>query len=163
MRRTELKRLTPLKSGKPLRKMSAKRAAGETRPPRLKKTGPTDAVRRLVKVREAWSCARCGTPLPEGSHLGQIHHRRNRGQGGSSMWFINLPCTLVLLCGTTADGCHGHVTLNRSRPQSLAEGWVLRLNDRTDPTTVPVQHALHGWVLLDTAGGWSPAPMRGAA
>lgn len=163
MKRTELRRVTPLRTAKPLRQVSAKRAAGLTKAPARKNTGPTDAVRRLVKTRDGWSCARCGTPLPAGSYLGQIHHRRNRGQGGSSLWFINLPCTLVFLCGTSETGCHGHVTRNENRAQALADGWVLPLNTRIDPATVPVRHALHGWVLLDTDGGWSPAPMRSAA
>jgi 5-methylcytosine-specific restriction endonuclease McrA len=146
-----------------MRRVSEKRAAGLTKAPRRVDTGPTPAVRRLVKARDGWSCARCGTLLPEGSNLGQIHHRRSRGQGGSSLWFINLPANLVFLCGTPEDKCHGHVTLNRNRAEALAEGWVLRLNGSVDPGAVPDRHILHGWVLLDTAGGWSPAPMRGAA
>jgi hypothetical protein len=65
----------------------------------------------------------------------------------------------VLFCAF----CHRDVTLNTNRAEALAEGWALELNACTDPATVPVRHAVHGWVLLDTAGGWSPAPTRGAA
>lgn len=146
-----------------LRSMSAKRVAGLTKAPRRRQTGPTPAVRALVWAREENRCARCGVPLPGECGNGEVHHRRSRGAGGSSLPSINQASNLVLLCGTPATFCHGDVTANVNREQSLAEGWVLPLNSRVDPTTVPVDHAVHGWALLDNAGGWSPAPMRGAA
>lgn len=158
-----LPRRTALKPGKPLRQVSARRAAGQTKAPARKSTGPTPAVRALVWAREENRCARCAVTLPGECGTGEVHHRRSRGQGGSSLRSINLPSNLVLLCGTPTTLCHGDVTRNGNRPFALAEGWVLGLNDCTDPATVPVAHAIHGWALLDTAGGWSPAPLRGAA
>jgi len=154
-----LPRRTALKPGKPLRQVSAKRAAGQTKAPARKATGPTPAVRALVWAREENRCARCGVTLPGECGTGEVHHRRSRGQGGSSLPSINSPSNLVLVCGY----CHRDITLNTNRQAALAEGWVLGLNDHTDPAAVPVRHALYGWVLLNTAGGWSPAPMRGAA
>jgi hypothetical protein len=154
-----LERRTGLRPGRGLRQVSAKREAGLTKAPRRKATGPTPAVRALVWAREENRCARCGVTLPGECGTGEVHHRRSRGQGGSSHPLINSPANLVLL----GSSCHRDITLNANRAAALAEGWVLELNACTDPAAVPVQHALHGWVRLDTAGGWSPAPMRGAA
>lgn len=111
MRRTELRRV------------SAKRAAGLTKAPHRKRTGPSPAVRKLVIDRDERTCARCGKPI--GSGQWSLQHRLARGAGSHDAGF-----------------------------------W---LHHGQDPAAVPVRHALHGWVLLTTAGGWSPAPLRGVA
>lgn len=161
MKNSELKRHTEIKRGGPLRRVSAKRAAGETKAPTPKRTDPTATTRALVKTRDGDCCARCGFPVP-GPRGGNVHHRRSRGAGGSSDPQINKASNLVLLCGSPMDFCHGAITRNDGREQALADGWVLNLNSTIDPATVPVRHHLHGLVLLDNHGGYKPAERRAA-
>lgn len=141
-----------------LRRVSAKRAAGLTKPPRRKQTGPTAAVRHLVIERDQRACACCGRPI--GSGPWSMQHRLARGAGGTSNPLINAPSNLIVLCGSaTSPGCHRDAE-SRGAESHDAGFW---LHHGQDPATVPVRHALHGWVRLDTAGGWSPVSERGAA
>jgi 5-methylcytosine-specific restriction enzyme A len=147
MRRTELRRV------------SAKREAGLTKPPRRRQTGPSAAVRSLVIERDQRACASCGKPI--GSGQWSMQHRLARGAGGSSNPLINAPSNLIVLCGSANTPHSCHLAAESRGAESHGNGFWLHHGQ--DPATVPVQHALHGWVLLTAAGGWSPAPLRGAA
>jgi hypothetical protein len=113
------------------------------------------ATRDLIKLRDDWHCSVCGRVLFDGVEW-SIHHRRNRGSGGSSKASINRPSNLLLVCGSALSLCHGDLTSNRDRGEYLAAGWVVSLNSAQDPAEVPVRHALFGLVLLDDEGGVEP-------
>lgn len=130
--------------------------------PRRKNTGPDQAARDLVKARDRGRCAVCGLPVDFVHGDWSIHHRRNRAMGGTSIRALNLPANLLLVHGSGATLCHGDLTDNRDRAKALAKGWIVPTNSKQLPATVPVQHAVHGRVLLDDSGGWSPAPQAGA-
>lgn len=118
-------------------------------------TGPDRNTRDLVIVRDEGRCACCGTVAVKGDH--NLQHRCARGAGGTSDLAINSPANLVILCGSPITKCHGRA---ESRADEMRE-WGFWLHRVEDPLRVPVRHAVHGWVLLDLAGGWSPSPVTG--
>jgi 5-methylcytosine-specific restriction protein A len=120
---------------------------------RRRATGPDQKTRDLVKERDAFRCVVCGRPV--GSDH-SVHHRRNRGTGGSSNPRINLPSNLLLVCGSGTTLCHGEITNNANRAKALEAGWVVPLNAKIEPAAVPVTHALYGRVLLADDGSVEP-------
>ena len=112
------------------------------------RTGPPLHVRRIVLERDEYRCALCGIGLAGRPY--SIHHRRNRGAGGSSDPAINSPANLLSVCGTGTTLCHGWIGAN---PRAAASaGYVVSLNSIADPATVRVKHAVHGVVLLTHDG-----------
>lgn len=87
-------------------------------------SGPTPAVRDVVRVRAEGRCERCREPGV------QIHHRKPRGMGGARDPRINQPSNLVLLCVE----CHGWIETNRW--QAYEDGWLVRRNH--DPRLTPI-------------------------
>jgi hypothetical protein len=77
-----------------------------------------------------------------------IHHRINRGSGGSAL--LERASLLIRLCGSGTTLCHGWVT---EHPKLAAStGWQLpKNNPDIDPTWEPIL-TFHGWVLLDDKG-----------
>lgn len=118
-------------------------------------TGPAQSTRDLVGERDGYRCVVCGRPCPSGSDR-SIHHRRNRGTGGSRNPRINLPSNLLLVCGSGTTLCHGEITNNANRAKALAAGWVVSLNAKVEPAAVPVVHALYGRVFLADDGSIEP-------
>jgi hypothetical protein len=109
-----------------------------------------EAARTLVKARDQGRCQMCGKWV-EGQ-LKSVHHRLNRGRGGSAL--LERASILVTLCGTGVFGCHGWI--GREPTAAGLEGWLLpRNNPDIDPTQEPL-HTYQGWRLLDDEGGWSP-------
>jgi 5-methylcytosine-specific restriction protein A len=140
-----------------LRRQSAKRTAGLTKAPRRRQTGPTYTIRMLVVERDQRACACCGKTI--GSGQWSMQHRLARGAGGTSNPLINAPSNLITLCGSaTSPGCH--LTAESREAGSHDAGFWLHHGQ--DPATVPVRHALHGWVLLDNHGGYKPAERTAA-
>jgi hypothetical protein len=80
-----------------------------------------------------------------------IHHRADRGMGGSKAPWMNLPSNLVVLCGSGTTGCHGFVT-NHKR-DAVAEGFSV-LRGILLPSQVPILHQLYGRVLLKDDGDY---------
>lgn len=168
MVRTPLTRRAPLRAVTPIRRVSPKRAAliaANGVPPRLTapkrpaSTGPARDVVALVLARDGYACVRCGDPIHgvRGAHW-SLQHRVARGQGGTSLAARNLPSNLITLCGDGTSGCHGQVEQRRSEDRTA--GYWLRRDTGgrpTDTATVPLFSARYGWVLLDDAGGFSPA------
>jgi 5-methylcytosine-specific restriction protein A len=96
-------------------------------------------TRVLIIERAKQRCEICGSPAP----MGQIHHRRPRGMGGS-----RLPET-----GGAANGLYLHAGCHRivesDRAAAFIRGWLVRQGD--DPATIPVR--LHsGWCVLGSDG-----------
>lgn len=146
MKRTELKRTKPLRT-------SRERRTGR------RDTGPAKSTRVLVLERDEYRCAVCGIGVLEIPF--NIHHRRNRGSGGSSDPAINAPSNLLTVCGTGTTGCHGWI--GSSPAEALEHGYVVSLNSREAATDVPVVHAVHGVVYLLDDGTLRLPPSWGGA
>lgn len=134
-----LRRRTPL---------AASRRPGPARkPPR--DTGPSDAMRQRVYIRDAWSCVACGRNL-ETVTWRSIQHRVARGVGGGNT-FPNL----ILLCGSaTSAGCHRKA--EDRDPDMHAKGYWLRSHE--DPATTPillVTEFTERWVLPTADGTYA--------
>ena len=152
-----LNRRSRLQAKVPLKRRSPLRARGKS-PSRFVDTGPDRATRDTVLERDDWRCVACGRVVLNQQF--SVQHRRARGSGGSSDPRINAPSNLILLCGsaTSPGGCHLWCERRNSEAEDL--GYVVSLNSREDPASVPVHHALFGLVYLLDDGGWSRAPDR---
>lgn len=123
---------------------------------RPRPTGPAAEVVELVIARDKGRCAACaGLCTGERAIAWSVHHRMGRKHGGTRRTFINLPGNLVLLHGHGSALCHGDV--ERFRVTAEAKGLVIR-DGVWLPTQIAIDHALHGRVLLDDEGGWTPCP-----
>ena len=139
-----MKRGTPLQRRTPLRTSREKRTG-------RRDTGPAKPTRLTVLERDEYRCAVCGQSVLEIPM--SLHHRRNRGSGGSSDPLINAPSNLLTVCGTGTTGCHGWI--GSSPADALEAGYVVSLNSREATTDVPVIHAVFGAsVLLLDAEPW---------
>lgn len=110
-----------------------------------------------ARRRDGDCCVKCGVVL-NGS--GNVHHRRNRGQGGSRK--ANVISNLITLCGTPLTLCHGEVTRKPEECDAFGNGWRLSTNGKTDPATEPVNVAWLGWALPLTDGTWQVIEDLGA-
>lgn len=126
-----MKRGAPLKRRKPLRTSREKRTG-------RRNSGPARPTRLTVLERDEYRCAVCGQSVLDIPL--SIHHRRNRGSGGSSSPAINSPANLLTVCGTGTTGCHGWI--GSSPAEARDAGWVVSLNNSEDPADVPVIHAV---------------------
>lgn len=110
-----------------------------------------EAARRLVRERDGHHCQMCGRSIVD--YPSSIHHRINRGSGGSAK--LERASLLIRICGSGTTACHGWVTEHTAEASRL--GWVLpKLNAGIDPNAEPIA-TIHGWVLLDDTGGRSPS------
>jgi len=109
-----------------------------------------EAARSLVLARDDHHCQMCGKSL--WSAQGSVHHRLNRGRGGSAL--LERASVLITACGDGVYGCHGLVTENPEWARSI--GWLL---PRNNPDIDPEQERIltyRGWELLDDLGGRVP-------
>jgi 5-methylcytosine-specific restriction endonuclease McrA len=156
-------RQKPLKAGAPLQRSQGPRRSTLTRtPPRpreartvapvpsqgRKRTGPTRQTRDLVRARDRGVCAWCGLPGTRTDPLVQ-HHRVNRGSGGSSLAWVNLPANLIT-CHASVNGAFegDAVIADRAR----AAGWKVPRNGVLRPVDVPVSCWDGTWLLDDNGG-----------
>jgi len=109
-----------------------------------------DAARRIVRRRDDFHCQMCGKVLWAGQ--GSVHHRLNRGRGGSAK--LERASILITVCGDGVLGDHGRVTRNPAWAESI--GWLLpRNNPDIDPELEPIL-LFDGWFLLDDHGNRDP-------
>ncbi len=141
MRRSELKRKTPLRS--------------VARPSRPLYTGPSKKVRELVKARDG-GCVICGTTDPE---VLIIHHRVNRGSGGSKDPAINRCSNLALACRR----CNTDLEADAQFAE-WARSWGIKVRRPADPRLVRIKHYFHGvcYLLDDGSFTYSPTVARAA-
>ncbi|MEU0468949.1 hypothetical protein ABZ215_33510 [Amycolatopsis sp. NPDC006131] len=152
-----LHRKTPLRTTKPLKAKRISIAPGKTttnpRKPKRPATQPGETeTRAIVRARSGgW----CEVAIP-GVCLGRAtnyQHRVNRSQGGKYT-----PSAALDACGSGTTGCHG--AIHASPARAYENGWSVRSTDH--PLTRPVLRRGE-WVLLDDAGGYTPALNLGAA
>lgn len=113
--------------------------------------GFSDATVELIVTRDKALCAWCGRWC--GGFRGddwQIHHRRPRAAGGTSLEWVNQPANGLLL----HPRCHADVESNRTR--ALALGFLIYANSQHTAVAVPVRHAVHGPVHLLNDGSVRP-------
>lgn len=108
-------------------------------------------TRRLVMERDLGVCVRCGYTIYPGEPY-SLQHRKPRRMGGSRDPLVHSAANLILVCGSATTGCHGYMEKNRN--EAARNGWIL--HDGEDPDRAPVSTCQHGWVLLDTCGGFTP-------
>lgn len=161
MKRTELKRHTPLKAKTPLKRIATLNASpvarsnlGRNAGPKLaakpRDTGPTSALVKQVLIRDEYACCLCG-----GSAHGQrgidfsAHHRVLRSQGGQ-----NTLQNLVTLCGSGTTGHHGWA--HHKRKAAEEGGWIVR--SCFNPADVAINHWQRGLIFLGADGSWSSRP-----
>ncbi|MEU4224374.1 hypothetical protein AB0F17_08775 [Nonomuraea sp. NPDC026600] len=147
-----LKRYTELKPKKPMnRGKGFKQAANKPRKStsQAKTNKGLDALKALARRRDDNTCVRCGVVVGTG---GNVHHRRNRGMGGSRK--ANVISNALVLCGSPTEGCHGSITLRPWEIDAERYGWVLPTNGTADPATVPVMVAWLGWAYPLADGTW---------
>lgn len=112
-------------------------------------TGPTPEVRQLVIERDRFRCVVDGVQVSEWEGY-EVHHRSNRGSGGSKRDGVNGPANLILLCRPH----HAWIT-NDHAGVVLAKhhGWVI--SKFSTPSSIPLNHSLLGRVFLDEDGGYA--------
>lgn len=113
------------------------------KPKRWTDTGPDAETVDVVLARDEWKCACCGDPLY--GHRGSewcIAHRKLRAQGVD-----NGPANLYASC----VGCERET--HRGPERARQAGWMLRSTE--NPEEIPMEHAVHGTVLLDNDGGFA--------
>lgn len=111
----------------------------------MRKGSFPDAVKTLIWERDGYACIMCGKSTT------QIHHRRRRGSGGTSVAWVSEPPNGIVLCGSGVDGCHGWV---ESHPvEAVASGWVVPLNHRETASEIPVNYPMEGKSFFLTRSG----------
>lgn len=159
MKRTPLKRTTPLVAKTSLRRstpiarkggresLSARtEPKGKNAPKRTQRgLGPTAEVVEAALDRDSYSCVCCGMGVgPEGRGIGwSVHHRLRRSQGTD-----HTIQNVIILCGSGTTLCHGRV--HAEPAAARAGGWLL--SGRQEPLAVPVLIAGQRWVYLTSTG-----------
>lgn len=110
-----------------------------------------EAARRLVRQRDGHQCQMCGRSIVD--FPSSIHHRINRGVGGSAK--LERASLLIRICGTGTTYCHGFVT-EHARKGDSCMGWVLpKLNADINPELEPIL-LFDGWHYLIDDGSRTP-------
>lgn len=116
-------------------------------------TGPSEATVELVAGRDFSRCAACAGLISGRRGIDwSVGHRLPRKRGGTTRAWVNLPGNLILLHGDGVHLCHGDI--ERDRARWTAAGFLVR-EGIVLPADTPIEHAVHGRVLLDDEGGWT--------
>ncbi|MFB8025950.1 MULTISPECIES: HNH endonuclease [unclassified Streptomyces] len=116
-----------------------------------RRTGPTEAVRQAVFLRDGERCVRCGAD----QNL-TIHHRVNRGMGSSREEWINQPQNLLLVCTVCNGWFEDHPR------ESYGNGWKVRRPMLPGEMTVQYFNGAT-YVLLPDGSRSRVTPARGPA
>jgi hypothetical protein len=116
------------------------------KPKRCTDTGPDKLTVERVWARDRGKCISCGEKI-HGDRGGEwcISHRKLRSQGGD-----NRLSNLMLSCGNGSWGCEAEY--HRGPERARQAGFMLLSTE--DPAEIPVEHAIHGRVLLTDDGGF---------
>lgn len=133
-----------------------KRARAKNQPTRKRQrdTGFPDAVKKLIHERSGRRCE--VRQACHGDAAVQIHHRRPRGAGGSSLPWVNRAANGLHVCYP----CHQFI--EGAREHSEAHGWLVSMNKKRRPDEVPVLlvHDAEA-VLLSDDGTFTRRPTEG--
>jgi predicted CxxxxCH...CXXCH cytochrome family protein len=106
--------------------------------------GVSRKVAELVIERDQGMCV-VRVTHDKGAKAGeQIHHRRPRGMGGTTVEWVNQAPNLIYVCAA----CHAHI--ERYREQAMTMGWLLNGKDRAENT--PLRYSNKGFKYLTTDG-----------
>ena len=101
--------------------------------------------------RDEGKCAWCGTPIVGERGLNwSVHHREPRGMGGTTSGYVSRPSNGVLLHGSGTTSCHAEVESDRA--EAIEKGFLISRIGVERPANVPINHAVHGRVLLSDDG-----------
>lgn len=133
MKRSRIERKTRLRSSGPIRSTGARVTRSAALKRKKNRADPLwSAARSVALDRDEGRCCRCGDLATE------VHHRRLKGAGGSTLPDRHRPDRLVSLCAVCHDWVHG--ALNR-RPAEAA-GLIVRRTHDTLTTPVLTRHGL---------------------
>lgn len=151
-----IQRKTPMPRGKGFKTTAnpPKRTASK----QTKTNRRLDTLKAQARRRDQSACVVCGVYVGDG---GNVHHRRNRGMGGSRA--ANVVSNLMTACGSPSSGCHGLLTTRPWEIDAEQHGWVLPTNGTADPATVPVLVAWLGWAYPMADGTWQPISAEAVA
>ena len=117
---------------------------------RPRRTGPARTVVNILRARDGGVCVVCGCSGSDVDPL-VVHHRLNRGAGGSKNPAVHAPPRLLLV----------HASVNgwfEDNPAAAEwAGWKVR-HGVVDPADVPVLYADGRRYLLDGNGGRTAVP-----
>lgn len=101
--------------------------------------------------RDDGRCAWCGFKIVgERGVNWSVQHREPRGMGGTTSGYVSRPSNGVLLHGSGTTGCHFEV--ESKRQEALDKGFLISRIGVERPSSVPIDHAVHGRVLLADDG-----------
>lgn len=137
-----------------VRSVPLQRSGLRRKPPRHRGDVPTQRrprgefsarVKRVVFARDGACVPRiCCTGAVEGL---VVHHRANRGMGGSSALWISLPSNGLVACWK----CNAALETFSSLAEYYAAGWKVRRGQLT-PAEIPVLYPDGRWFLLSADG-----------
>lgn len=135
--------------GKPLERVPWRRKtvqlADNARKTRGRRTGFDRRTTALILDRDGHACVCCGITVAQAPIT--IHHRRNRGHGGSTDPVTNGPANGIACCWP----CNGLMEVSAARAtEARARGWKLVMGQ--DPAAVPVVDWAGRTWLLDQHG-----------
>lgn len=87
-------------------------------------------VRAVIKSRSGGICEKCGR-----APGAEIHHRRPRGMGGTSLAWVNKCANGLHLCAA----CHNYIE-RHARHWSQVNGWLVSQHGTVLPVDVPVTY-----------------------
>lgn len=106
MKRTPLKRKTPLRASFVPEALVVRAARATAFPPE---------VQTLVQLRSGWRCERC-----DRLGVAHFHHRRPKGMGGTNLTWVQAAANAAHLCGPCHEWVHAHPA------EAYATGWLIR-------------------------------------
>jgi hypothetical protein len=127
-------RKTPLKQAQSLTRRVVKANRAKVTP--AERAGKKGVHKRSSALTGRRLCERCGRRPGR-----EVHHRKNRSQGGR--WAL---ANLLDLCSP----CHQFLTVNPALAKEPESGWSVASHQ--DPAAVPVRLAGRGLVLLTDTG-----------
>ncbi|MEO3856114.1 hypothetical protein [Acrocarpospora sp. B8E8] len=152
MKRSEIRRVKPMKSGtSQLKRTPFKQGSGKAvrKASKRRRTGPPADVMALLAQRSGGLCE-IGMVCLGNAPAVDPSHRIAKGMGGTKDPRSNTAANNLHAC--RAD----HDLVERDPAAAYANGWKIR-RGVADPTQVPVRHWVHGWILLAEDGTWTSA------
>ncbi|MDV6274060.1 hypothetical protein R3Q06_11170 [Rhodococcus erythropolis] len=139
----------------PLQRTPMKRTRSKNQPTRKRQrdTGFPESVKKLIHERSGRRCE--VRQACHGDAAVQIHHRRPRGAGGSSVAWVNQAANGLDVC------VRCHTFIESAREFSEAHGWLVSMNKKLRPDEVPVLLAHDAVPVLLSDDGTIHRPTKG--